>query len=68
MKVECVYWPMLEIHAKPLKTSWNPKSGTEGETGAHLGGVQVLVDQAGNVILNTVPDQVGYVKMVIRIS
>ena len=55
---------MLEILAKPLKTSWNPKSRAEGETGAHLGGVQVLVDQAGNVIINTV----GYMKMVIRIS
>ena len=45
---------MLQILAKPSKTSWNPKSGTEGETGAHLGGVQVLIDQAGNVIINTV--------------
>ena len=45
---------MLEILAKPLKTSWSPKSRAEGETGAHLGGVQVLVDQAGNVIINMV--------------
>ena len=36
------------------QTIENLKSRAEGESGAHLGGVQVLVDQAGNVIINTV--------------